>query len=353
MSVRNLSRRHALTGLLGGAVAASALSSCTSGLAHDGPASVLLNVSYDPTRELYEEINLRFSSDRVAAGHGPVEVEQSHGGSGKQARSVIDGLRADVVTLALAYDIDAIAQRSRFLPQDWQQRLPNNSCPYSSTVVFLVRNGNPKAIRDWSDLVRSDVEVITPHPKTSGGARWNYLAAWGYAQSQRGGDEQRSRDFMRRLFQNVPVLDSGARGATTTFAQRKIGDVLVAWETEAKLACKAFPDDGFEIVMPALSIKAELPVALVEDVAKRKGTLELAGNYLKRLYTPEIQSLIAQHDFRPVDPDVAARHRSRFPELRMLSIDNDFGGWQAAHKAHFADGALFDQIYQPEGQTRR
>src|SRR5688572_17100023 len=304
----------------------------------------LLNVSYDPTRELYRDVNAGFARKWKAETGQDLEIRQSHGGSGKQARSVIDGLAADVVTLALAYDIDEIAQRTKSLPADWQARLPDNSSPYTSTIVFLVRKGNPKRIRDWNDLVRSDVKVITPNPKTSGGARWNYLAAWGYAE-RRYGSPARTRDYMTRLFRNVPVLDSGARGSTTTFVERAQGDVLLSWENEAFLAVNELGKGKFEIVLPSISILAEPPVAVNDAVVDRKGTRAAAEAYLKYLYTPEAQELIAKHYYRPRDAQVAARHKARFPDVPMLTIDKDFGGWAKAQATHFSDGGEFDRIF--------
>ncbi len=317
---------------------------CVSTTAKAGSVE-LLNVSYDPTRELYEDINAKFAAYWQAKTGDSVTVRQSHGGSGKQARSVIDGLEADVVTLALAYDIDAIAENGRQLPADWQKRLPNNSAPYASTIVFLVRKGNPKNIRDWSDLARAGVGVITPNPKTSGGARWNYLAAWAYAQRQPGGTDEKAREFVRAVYKNVPVLDSGARGATTTFVERGIGDVLIAWENEAFLAVDQLGAGKVEIVVPSLSILAEPPVALVDKVVLRHGTRAVAEAYLNYLYTPEAQELIAKHHYRPRDAAVAARHAAEFPKLELVTIDAAFGGWKKAQAAHFADGAAFDQIY--------
>ncbi|MEA3052010.1 MAG: sulfate/thiosulfate transport system substrate-binding protein [Sphingomonadales bacterium] len=305
----------------------------------------LLNVSYDPTRELYRDLNANFARKWKAETGQTLEIRQSHGGSGKQARSVIDGLAADVVTLALAYDIDEIAQKAKLLPADWQTRLPDNSSPYTSTIVFLVRKGNPKRIRDWDDLVRPDVKVITPNPKTSGGARWNYLAAWGYA-TRKYGSPARTREFMTRLFHNVPVLDSGARGATTTFVERAQGDVLISWENDAFLAVNELGRGNFEIVVPSLSILAEPPVALVDRVVDRKGTRAAAEAYLRYLYTPEAQELIARHYYRPRDPEVAARHKAQFPDVPMLTIDRDFGGWAKAQSTHFADGGEFDRIFE-------
>jgi sulfate transport system substrate-binding protein len=306
----------------------------------------LLNVSYDPTRELYQDINAAFAKYWQAKSGDKVTIQQSHGGSGKQARAVIDGLAADVVTLALAYDIDAIAEKGRLLPVDWQKRLPNNSSPYTSTIVFLVRKGNPKGIKDWNDLVKPDRLVITPNPKTSGGARWNYLAAWGYALKKFGNDESKARDFVARLFKNVPVLDTGARGATTTFVQRGIGDVLVAWENEAILSIKELGKGEFEIVTPPVSILAEPPVALVDKVVNRHRTQAVAQSYLEYLYTPEGQDIAARHYFRPRLETVAQKYAGTFPKVTLFTIDEVFGGWQKAQKAHFNEGGIFDQIQQ-------
>ena len=307
--------------------------------------TTLLNVSYDPTRELYQEFNAAFAKYWKAKSGQTVTIRQSHGGSGAQARAVIDGLPADVVTLALAYDVDAIAQAGLIAP-GWQKRLAQNSAPYTSTIVFLVRKGNPKGIKDWSDLAKPGVAVITPNPKTSGGARWNYLAAWGYALKQPGGDEAKARDFVTKVFRNVPVLDSGARGSTVTFVQRGIGDVLLAWENEARLAL-AEAKSPVEIVVPSLSILAEPPVAVVDGVVSRKGTQALAEAYLSYLYSPEGQEIAAKHYYRPTDPQVAAKHAASFPKLNLFSIEQVFGGWQQAQKKHFADGGMFDQIYKP------
>jgi sulfate transport system substrate-binding protein len=305
----------------------------------------LLNVSYDPTRELYRDVNESFARKWKADTGEDLEIRQSHGGSGKQARSVIDGLAADVVTLALAYDIDEIAERAKSLPANWQSRLPDNSSPYTSTIVFLVRKGNPKRITDWDDLVRPGVKVITPNPKTSGGARWNYLAAWGYA-TRKYGSPARTRDYMTSLFRNVPVLDSGARGSTTTFVERAQGDVLLSWENEAFLAVNKLGKGQFEIVIPSVSILAEPPVAVVDSVVDRKGTRAAAEAYLKFLYTPEAQEIIARNYYRPRDASVAARHKGQFPDVPMLTIDKDFGGWARAQRTHFADGGEFDQIFR-------
>ena len=314
-------------------------------VAQAAPAQQILNVSYDPTRELYEQINTAFARKWAQGGNGAVTIRQSHGGSGKQSRSVIDGLPADVVTLALAYDIDAIAQRAKLLPADWQSRLPNNSTPYYSTIVLLVRKGNPKGIKDWDDLVKPGVKVITPNPKTSGGARWNYLAAYGFAKRKYGSD-QAARDYLTKLFRNVPVLDSGARGATTTFVQRGQGDVLIAWENEAHLAVEQLGKGQFEIVTPSVSILAEPPVALVDKNVDKKGTRKVAQAYLNFLYTPEAQDIIARNYYRPRDPDVAAKYAAKFPKLPLFSIDKNFGGWANAQKVHFNNGGLFDQIFE-------
>jgi sulfate transport system substrate-binding protein len=315
-----------------------------------GPAGAagggtLLNVSYDPTRELYEEINplfIRYWNEKTGQN---IKINQSHGGSGKQARSVIDGLPADVVTLALAYDIDEIARRANKFPADWQSRLPNNSSPYTSTIVFLVRKGNPREIRDWGDLVKDGVEVITPNPKTSGGARWNYLAAWAFAAEKFGNDETQIKAFMKKLFLNVPILDTGARGATTTFVQRQIGDVLLAWENEAFLAINELGQDQFEIVMPSMSILAEPPVTVVDANAQKHEMLEAASAYLEFLYTPEAQQIIGENYYRPTNPQVAARFARQFPAIRLVTIDGAFGGWQEAQARHFNDGGTFDEIY--------
>ena len=319
------------------------LASCQGRSESNATRVTLLNVSYDPTRELYVDFNAAFARYWKAKTGQDVRVDQSHGGSGKQARSVIDGLAADVVTLALAADIDAIATAAKLLPLNWQTLLPDDSSPYTSTIVLLVRKGNPKAIHDWGDLVRPDVAVITPNPKTSGGARWNYLAAWAWARTQPRGDEASAREFVRRLYQNVPVLDTGARGATTTFAQRGLGDVLVAWENEARLAVRELGADQLEIVMPSVSILAEPPVAVVDKVALRRGTREVAMAYLGYLYSQEGQEIIARHFYRPRDPQVAARHAARFPQLKPATIA-DFGGWAQVQRTHFSEGGVFDQI---------
>ncbi len=305
----------------------------------------LLNVSYDPTRELYDDFNKAFATYWKARTGDAVVVNQSHGGSGKQARSVIDGLGADVVTLALAYDIDALSSEGKLIPANWQTRLPSNSTPYTSTIVFLVRKGNPKGIRDWSDLTRPGIAVITPSPKTSGGARWNYLAAWAWAMKQPGGSDATAEAFVRKLYKNVPVLDSGARGATVTFVERGIGDVLLAWENEAFLAVKELGPDKFDIVAPSLSILAEPPVSIVDKVVDKHGTRKVAEAYLEYLYSKEGQEIAAKHFYRPRDPDVAARYAAQFPKLSLVTIDGAFGGWAKAQAAHFADGGSFDRIY--------
>ena len=302
----------------------------------------LLNVSYDPTRELYVDFNRSFADSWRAAHGQTVEVEQSHGGSGKQARSVIDGLEADVVTLALSHDIDAIA-RAGLLPADWQRRLPENSTPYTSTIVFLVRQGNPKQIRDWPDLIKDGVAVVTPNPKTSGGARWNYLAAWGWAQRTLG-SEERAREFVGALYRNVPVLDTGARGSTVTFVERGIGDVLIAWENEALLTLQELGKGKFELVAPSLTVLAEPPVAVVDRVVDRKGTRQVAEAYLQHLYSKEGQEIAAKHFYRPRDVDVAKAHAADFPSVNTFTIDEAFGGWRAAHEKHFADGAEYDRL---------
>ncbi len=306
----------------------------------------LLNVSYDPTRELYQEINAAFVQRWRAQTGQRVTINQSHGGSGKQARAVLDGLEADVVTLALAYDIDAMATAGLLQP-DWQTRLPDRSAPYTSTIVFLVRKGNPKHIRDWGDLAQPGVVVITPNPKTSGGARWNYLAAWGYALSALGNDQAKAQEFVQRIFKNVPILDTGARGATVTFVERGIGDVLLAWENEALLAVNELGKDRFEIVMPSVSIVAEPPVAVVDKVVDKRGTRAVAQAYLEFLYTEEGQTIAAKHYYRPRLAAVAARYAAQFPRVVLCTIGEVFGGWQKAQKMHFGDGGMFDQIYQP------
>jgi sulfate transport system substrate-binding protein len=310
----------------------------------EGPVK-LLNVSYDPTRELYQEINAAFAKQWKSKTGVDVQISQSHGGSGKQARSVIDGLQADVVTLGLAYDIDSIAEHAHLLPANWQTRLPNNSTPYTSTIVFLVRKGNPKHIKDWDDLVRPGVSVVTPNPKTSGGARWSYLAAWGYALKKNNGDDKKAEEFVTRLYKNVPVLDSGARGSTTTFAQRGIGDVLLSWENEAFLALNELGKDKVEVVTPALSILAEPPVAVVDKVAAKHGTTELAKAYLTYLYSEEGQEIGAKNYYRPRSAQAFAKYANNFPNLQFFTVDELFGGWQKAQKRHFEDGGVFDRIY--------
>jgi sulfate/thiosulfate-binding protein len=306
--------------------------------------TTLLNVSYDPTREFYTEFNQAFAKHWKEKAGKDVTIDQSHGGSGKQARSVIDGLEADVVTLALAYDIDVIAEKGKLLPENWQSRLPNNSSPYTSTIVFVVRKGNPLGIKDWSDLVKEGVSVITPNPKTSGGARWNYLAAYAYALRQNGGDAAKAQEFLGKLYKNVPVLDTGARASTTTFAQRKIGDVFLSWENEAHLILKEYPGE-YEIITPSLSILAEPPVAVVDKVVDKKGTREVAQAYLEYLYSPEGQDLAGKHFYRPTNPQAAAKYASVFAPVELVTIA-DFGGWAKAQRDHFDDGGVFDQIYQ-------
>ena len=306
----------------------------------------LLNVSYDPTREFYQEFNAAFARQWQAKTGDKLTIKQSHGGSGKQARTVIDGLTADVVTLALAYDIDEISSRAKLLPAGWQKRLPHNSAPYTSTIVFLVRKGNPKHIKDWDDIAKTGISVITPNPKTSGGARWNYLAAWGYALKNYGNDEAKARGFVAKIYKNVPVLDSGARGSTTTFVERGIGDVLLAWENEAFLAVKELGPEKVDIVVPSISILAEPPVTLVDKVADKHGTRKVAQAYLEYLYSEEGQDIAGRNFYRPTDAKVAANYAGRFPKIKLFKIDEVFGGWQKAQKAHFADGGVFDQIYQ-------
>ena len=305
----------------------------------------ILNVSYDPTREFYKEYNAWFAAKWKKEKGQNLIINQSHGGSGKQARSVIDGLEADVVTLALAFDIDEIAQKSGLIAKNWQSRLQNNSSPYTSTIVFVVRKGNPKSIKDWSDLSRKGVSVITPNPKTSGGARWNYLAAWGYALSKTNNDQAKAREFVSNIYKNVPVLDSGARGSTTTFAERGMGDVLIAWENEALLAVNQLGRDKFDIVAPSISILAEPPAAVVDQVVDKKKTRAAAESYLKHLYSPEAQNLIAKHYYRPMDKSVMAKYKNQFREIKLFTVQQVFGGWHKAHQTHFADGGTFDQIY--------
>jgi len=324
----------------------TAIALALSGLA-SAKSIQLLNVSYDPTRELYQDLDKSFAADWKKKTGDDVTIRQSHGGSGKQARAVIDGLDADVVTLALAYDIDAIAEKGHLLPPDWQKKLPNNSTPYTSTIVFLVRKGNPKKIKDWQDLVRPGISVVTPNPKTSGGARWNYLAAWGWALRQPGGNEATAKAFVKDLYSHVPVLDAGARGATTTYVQRGIGDVLIAWENEAFLAKKELGPDKVDIVVPSVSILAEPPVAVVDKIASRKGNAAVAKAYLDYLYTPQAQEIIAKNYYRPRDQKIAQEYSINFPKLTLFTVDEVFGGWQKAQKTHFADGGVFDQIYKP------
>jgi sulfate transport system substrate-binding protein len=315
-------------------------------VAGGGPVEIL-NVSYDPTRELYQDFNVAFSRYWQEQTGQAVSVKQSHGGSGAQARTVIDGLEADVVTLALAYDVDEIAQKSDVLAKEWQARLPQNSTPYTSTIVFLVRTGNPKGIKDWNDLVQPGIQVITPNPKTSGGARWNYLAAWAYALKQPGGTEEKAKQLVTDLYKNVPVLDTGARGSTTTFAQRGIGDVLLAWENEAFLATDELGKEKVEIVVPSFSILAEPPVAVVDKIVDRRGTRPLAEAYLRYLYTEQGQEIAAKRYYRPRLASVAAKYANTFPKLDLVTIDEPFGGWSKTQATHFGDGGVFDQIYQP------
>jgi sulfate transport system substrate-binding protein len=330
---RSLARIAALTAALGVCAVANADVS-------------ILNVSYDPTRELYQDVNAAFAKQWKAKTGETVTIKQSHGGSGKQARAVVDGLEADVVTLALAYDVDALREHGDLIPADWQKRLPNNASPYTSTIVFLVRKGNPKQIKDWNDLARPGIGVVTPNPKTSGGARWNYLAAWGYALNQPGGNDASARDLVKRLFANVKVLDSGARGALTTFTERGIGDVLIAWENEAFLAVKELGPEKFEIVTPSFSILAEPPVTVVDKVVDKRGTRKVATAYLEFLYTKEGQEVAGKHYYRPRDAEVAARYAKQFSPVKLFTIDDVFGGWTKAQKTHFADGGVFDQIQQ-------
>ena len=331
----------------GSLLLALAATACTGAQGAPTKPVNLLNVSYDPTRELYEEFNHQFIMYWKGKTGLDVTIRQSHGGSGKQGRSVIDGLQADVVTLAVAYDVDQIAEKGRLLPADWQARLPDNSSPYTSTIVLLVRKGNPKGIEDWDDLAKPGVSVITPNPKTSGGARWNYLAAWAWALRQPGGNDATAKAFVAKVYRNVPVLDAGARGSTTTFVERGIGDVLLAWENEALLAIKEMGPGKFEIVAPSVSILAEPPVAVVERVARKRGTQPVAEAYLQYLYTEVGQEIAAKHFYRPRLASVAAKYESQFPELTLVTVDGVFGGWKKAQADHFADGASFDQIYQP------
>jgi sulfate transport system substrate-binding protein len=346
---RSVTRRAAArlaVATVGALVCGALLPACTkqSGVASHAPVT-LLNVSYDPTRELYEAINKAFAAEWLARTGEQVTIHQSHGGSGKQARAIIDGLEADVATLGLGYDIIELNRRAQLIPADWAQRLPYNSAPYTSTIVFLVRKGNPNNIRDWDDLIRPGVQVITPNPKSSGGARWNYLAAWAWALKQPGGDDAKAKEFVRKLYKNVPVLDSGARGSTVTFVERGIGDVLLAWENEALLAKQQLGPDKMDIVLPSRSILAEPPVTVVDKVVDRRGTRKLAEAYLRFLYTKQGQEIIAQNFYRPRDPEIASRYASRFPTLKLVSIDDTFGGWEKAQATHFDDGGSFDQIY--------
>src|SRR5262245_44819357 len=336
---RKSSRRRALVlGVAAGVLAASAAAIAQSSVS-------LLNVSYDPTREFYQQFNAAFIKHWKAQSGQDVSIKQSHGGSGKQARGVIDGLEADVVTLALAYDVDALNKNGNLIPADWQKRLPQNAAPYTSTIVFLVRKGNPKQIRDWSDLGKPGVDVITPNPKTYGGARWNYLAAWGYALAQAGGNDATARDLVNKIYKNVKVLDSGARGSTTTFVERGIGDIFISWENEAFLALKELGPDKFEIVVPSLSILAEPPIAVIDKVVDRRGTREVATEYLKFWYTPEAQEIAGKNYYRPRDPNALEKYAKQFVNVKLITIDDVFGGWQKAQKTHFEDGGIFDQIY--------
>jgi sulfate/thiosulfate transport system substrate-binding protein len=307
----------------------------------------LLNVSYDPTRELYEDFNAAFARHWQSKTGDKVSIKQSHGGSGKQARAVIDGLPADIVTLALAYDVDAIADKAKLFPSDWQKRLPQNSSPYTSTINFLVRKGNPKGIKDWDDLIKPGVAVVTPNPKTSGGARWNYLAAWGFALRKNGNDEAKAKEFVTKLFKNVPVLDSGARGSTTTFVQRGIGDVFISWENESFLAVKEYGADKLEIITPSITILAEPPVTVVDKFAKKKGTEAVAKAYLDYLYSDEGQDIAGKHFYRPRAEKAVAKYATQFPKVNLFTIDEVFGGWRKAQKAHFDEGGVFDQIFKP------
>jgi len=349
MSERILTKRRRL---LAAASAVPILSAFASARAQAPQDVVLTNVSYDPTRELYKAINDAFAKQWQSSTGQKVTVRASHGGSGKQARSVIDGLDADVVTLALAGDIDAIARESKRLPNNWQSRLPNNSSPYTSTIVFVVRKGNPKGIKDWPDLARQGVSVVTPNPKTSGGARWNYLAAWAYELDRTKGDQAAARKFVEAIYRNVPVLDSGARGSTTTFAQRAVGDVAISWENEAFLILQEFGPDKFEIVVPPFSILAEPPVALVDAIVDKRGTRKVAQAYLDFLYSPAVQKIIAHNFYRPSKPEAAdPADLARFPKIKLVTIDQVFGGWTKAQAEHFADNGQFDQIYKPSGKA--
>lgn len=345
-----MNKKKAVGLLLGTLLAMGMLAGCgsedQSADSDSGAAKEFLNVSYDPTRELYAEFNEKFKPEWKGQSGEDITFSQSHGGSGKQARSVEEGLEADVVTLALAYDVDEISQAG-LIDKDWIKKFPNNSAPYTSTIVFLVRKGNPKQIHDWNDLTREDVQVVTPNPKTSGGARWNYLAAWAYASEQFHGDEGQIKDFMKKMFSHVVALDSGARGATTSFVQRGQGDVLIAWENEALLSVKDDPDK-YEVVIPSISILAEPSVAVVDEVVDRKGTRKLAEAYINYLYSPQGQEIAAKNFYRPRDPEIAAKYASQFPALKLVTIDDAFGGWAKAQKVHFADGGSFDQIYEKQ-----
>lgn len=340
MASLSLTRRA----LASAGVAASLALAVTAGIAW-AQSVTLLNVSYDPTRELYQDFNAAFIKHWKAKTSKDISIRQSHGGSGKQGRSVIDGFEADVVTLALAYDIDAIAERADLLPKDWQKRLPNNSSPYTSTIVFLVRKGNPKGVKDWGDLVKDGIQVVTPNPKTSGGARWNYLAAWAYALRQPGGTEASAKEFVTKLFNNVPILDPAARGALTTFTERGVCDVFLSWENEAHLATKELGPDKFDIIVPASSILAEPPVTIVDKNVDKRGTREVAQAYLEFLYSPEGQDIAGKHYYRPIDPKAAEKYKDQLSPVELFTIDDVFGGWQKAQKAHFSDGGIFDQIY--------
>jgi sulfate/thiosulfate-binding protein len=336
MSIARFTRRTAL---------AVGLSVSLAGLSAAAYAAELLNVSYDPTRELYQDFNAAFIKHWKAEGGEDVTIKQSHGGSGKQARAVIDGLDADVVTLALAGDVDQLATKSDLIPKDWAKRLPDNSAPYTSTIVFLVRKGNPKGIKDWSDLAKDGIEVVTPNPKTSGGARWNYLAAWGYALKQDGGNDEKAKDLVTKIYKNTKVLDSGARGSTTTFIERGIGDVLIAWENEAYLSVKEIGPDKFDIITPSVSILAEPSVSIVDKNVDKKGTRKVAEAYLKYLYSPEGQDIAGKHYYRPRDAAAAEKYKTQFSPVKLFTIDEVFGGWTKATEVHFKDGGTFDQIY--------
>lgn len=334
--------------LLSAILVGSILTGCSNSTQNEeNNVTEILNVSYDPTRELYTDFNESFKSYWKDKTGEDLVINQSHGGSGKQGRSVIEGLDADVVTLALGYDVDAISNAG-LIDSDWQSKLPENSSPYTSTIVFLVRKGNPKNIKDWDDLLKSDVSIVTPNPKTSGGARWNYLAAWAYALKNNNNDEEKAKEFVKKLYENVAVLDSGARGATTSFVERDIGDVLIAWENEAYLSLKEFGEDKFEIVSPSISILAEPPVAVVDKVVDKKGTREVAEEYLKYLYTEEGQEIAAKNYYRPTNSTVKEKYKDQFKDINLVTIDDTFGGWAKAQKTHFADGGVFDEIYQPK-----